>query len=135
MCLYKPDRCYLLTCGHFPRTRVSIQRYSTCLYLLTLLRNVKGTNIGDSSPRVTEEKTIRYDKSYRDCKLELGGKDHRSPSNRAQGHAYRQNACGVTSPTSRPQRHQKKKVFQNSAYMLKFVDKPNETIKYIWQSR
>ena len=29
----------------------------------------------------------------------------------------------------------KKKVFQNSAYMLKFVDKPNETIKYIWQSR
>ena len=57
MCLYKPDRCYLLTCGHFPRTRVSIQRYSTCLYLLTLLRNVKGTNIGDSSPRVTEKKT------------------------------------------------------------------------------
>ena len=34
-----------------------------------------------------------------------------------------------------PQRNQKKKVFQNSAYMLKFVDKPNETIKYIWQSR
>ena len=59
MCLYKPDRCYLLTCGHFPRTRVSIQRYSTCLYLLTLLRNVKGTNIGDSSPRVTEKKTIK----------------------------------------------------------------------------
>ena len=24
---------------------------------------------------------------------------------------------------------------KNSAYMPKFIDKPNETIKYIWQSR
>ena len=55
---YKPYRCYPFTCGHFPRTRVYIQRYQTCLYLLTL-RNVKGTNIGDSSPTVTEKKTIK----------------------------------------------------------------------------
>ena len=24
---YKPDRCYLFTCGHFPQTRVSNHRY------------------------------------------------------------------------------------------------------------
>ena len=24
---YKPYRCYLFACGHFPRTRVYIQRY------------------------------------------------------------------------------------------------------------
>ena len=70
----------------------------------------------------------------RDCKPELGENYHRSPSNRAQGHAYRQNACGVTSPTSRPQRHQKKNVTY-SGYMPNFVDRPNETIKCIWQSR
>ena len=88
-----------------------------------------------TSAFLLRESPRRKQSKERDCKHELGENDHRSPSNRAQGHAYRQNACGVTSPTSRPQRHQKKKVFQNSAYMLKFVDKPNETIKYIWQSR
>ena len=41
----------------------------------------------------------------RDQKIapEFRENDHRSPSNRAQGHAYRQNACGVISLTSRQQ--------------------------------
>ena len=33
----------------------------------------------------------------------------------------------------RDHRDTRKKKGNNSAYMLKFVDKPNETIKYIWQ--
>ena len=112
-------------------TSRDIKHVCICLLSVTLKAQISAI-LPRELPR---RKRSKDDKSLRDCKRELGENDHRSPSNRAQGHAYRQNACGVTSPTSRPQRHQKKKVFQNSAYMLKFVDKPNETIKYIWQSR
>ena len=38
-----------------------------------------------------------------DYKSEFGENDHRSPSNRAQEHAYGQNTCGVILPVSRPQ--------------------------------
>ena len=43
------------------------------------------------------------------CKSEFGENDHRSPSNRAQGHACGQNACGIILPTSRPQTSKEKK--------------------------
>ena len=47
------------------------------------------------------------------CKSEFGENDHRSPSNRAQLHAYGQNACGVILPTSRPQTSKKKRKKKN----------------------
>ena len=53
------------------------------------------------------------------CKSKFGENDHHSPSNRAQGHVYGQNACGVILPTSRPQtskKREKKEVTKYGAF-------------------
>ena len=44
--------------------------------------------------RLPRRRRSKDDKSQRDCKPKLGENDHRSPSNRAQGHAYRQTLVG-----------------------------------------
>ena len=72
----------------------------------------------------------------RGCKPEFRENDHRSPSNRAQGHAYGQNACGVTSPTSRLQIYKNKKKTDSRAYPVQCLSSllssnPGTTLNYI----
>ena len=75
----------------------------------------------------------------RGCKSQFGENDHRSPSKRAQGHAYGQNACGVTSPTSRLQSYKNKKKTDSRAYPLQCLNSllssnPGTTLNYILAS-
>ena len=72
------------------------------------------------------------------CKSKFGENDHHSPSNRAQGHVYGQNACGVILPTSRPQtskKREKKEVTQNTVPLhfiivnCKYKDNPEFRFK------
>ena len=53
-----------------------------------------------------------------DYKPEFGENDHRSPSYRAQGHAYGRNAYGVILPTSRSIQRQSKIPLQHKSISL-----------------
>ena len=75
----------------------------------------------------------------RGCKPDFGENDHRSPRNRAQGHGYGQNACGVTSPTSRLQSYKNKKKTDSRAYPIQCLNSllssnPGTTLNYILTS-
>ena len=59
--------------------------------------------------KAPRKKRIRKNYLKQRLQIRVGENDHRSPSNRAQGHAYGQKACGVILPTSRPQTSKKKK--------------------------
>ena len=115
-------------------SRVSIQRYSTFLYLPTPPRNVKGTNFGVSFARVTEKETIKRWQIVKETANPSSGK--KTTAARLIGLKGMPKGKTLVGPLLQPRdQRDTRKRRKNSAYTPNFVDKPNETIKYIWQSR